>query len=33
METAQDHVDRRGYRDRRVEGVVHLHDLWRTELI
>jgi arabinose-5-phosphate isomerase len=22
-------VDRRGY----VEGVVHLHDLWRTQMI
>ena len=31
METAQDHVDRRRRRPtRRVDGVVHLHDLWRT---
>ncbi len=32
---AQDHVDRRRSRPgtRRVAGVVHLHDLWRTEMI
>ena len=24
---------RRSTRDRSVEGVVHLHDLWRTELV
>ena len=30
---AQDHVGRRRRRRRRVEGVVHLHDLWRTQMI
>jgi arabinose-5-phosphate isomerase len=30
---AQDHLDRRGFRNGDVEGVVHLHDLWGTELI
>ncbi len=31
---AQDHIDRRGRgrRAARVAGVVHLHDLWRTEM-
>ena len=31
---AQDHVDRRRRRrSRAVAGVVHLHDLWRTEMV
>ena len=29
---AQDHVGRRRRRRNAVEGVVHLHDLWRTQM-